>query len=650
MCSCVISIAKKVFCDLKSKYIKKDRGFLPEIYSGFLNNYAYGGESDGLLNFLLFISKSFTTKGNENMKTKKLLSLILAVIMIMSVVPIYASAEDQIALTEANITTYPTANGEIWFGQKISDGITLTGGEVQYDGAVVAGHFEFIDPDFVPDDANDAERASIKFVPDNSEDYTGFSVSRSRNVTFTVKAVTPVFIDDNDLPVASEVEAGAKLSTSEITGGAMKNPYVEDEPYIAEGVWEWTNRRTVVSESGYYEAEFFAVGYEIITRKIYVRIAGDTSESKLATTIEELPAITQTLYHSDYWSTVELTGGKAVDSVSGVVVPGKFTINTTGKMWTSTKSVEILFTPDSDLYSTTTGTLYVTVEPGPIKFVDENGNAIVPEITVSYGTKATNVNVKRFATNCSETLIYDLSANEDVILAVGTHTLEVLVSPYKTIGVTPSYLDTVLTFKVVVEPKTVPMEIKSSTDEENTLVITKVNYDDPSPQGTYDVYVNDELYAENVPGKLTWLPEKSGEYNFRVVYNPIENDPCIVEEFTKQLNKNLRRVLTRVNTLSEGSISYTYGTEVTLTENVGGNFGGWKITDANGNEVDLGVDTSGVNITFTMPDFNITVEAIDKSQSSNDIAVDSVLAFFQKLIDWFTNIIKQLMNLIGLGA
>lgn len=572
MCSCVISIAKKVFCDLKSKYIKKDRGFLPEIYSGFLNNYAYGGESDGLLNFLLFISKSFTTKGNENMKTKKLLSLILAVIMIMSVVPIYASAEDQITLTTSNIVIIPPSISPsvISYGDTWSV-ITITGGELYYvdeDGTeiLVPGNFEHYKPTAIPA-MSESIVVPFNFVPEDTTKYT--SLTRLMSGRVSVKSGT--------------------WPTIAVVGGAI--PTIEEKPVCNDA------------------------------------IVGKT------------------------WGEVTLTGGKAVHD--GVEVPGTFTLkdDISNEVITAGRhNIGIKFTPD-DTENYSYYVFYINIVARTyIEFVDENGNAIVPEITVSYGTKATNVNVKRFATNCSETLRYDLSANEDVILEVGTHTLEVLVSPYKTIGVTPSYLDTVLTFKVVVEPKTVPMEIKSSTDEENTLVITKVNYDDPSPQGTYDVYVNDELYAENVPGKLTWLPEKSGEYNFRVVYNPIENDPCIVEEFTKQLNKNLRRVLTRVNTLSEGSISYTYGTEVTLTENVGENFGGWKITDANGNEVDLGVDTSGVKITFTMPDFNITVEAIDKSQSSNDIAIDSVWAFFQKLIDWFTNIIKQLMNLIGLGA
>ncbi len=592
------------------------------------------------------------------MKTKKLLSLILAVIMIMSVLPMYASAVEPIVLTEANVVSYPTADGTIYAGHRVGDYITLKGGEVRYDAdangtldadEVVPGTFELIEEDANTIITMFGLIVTIKFVPTDTAAYSEIAIDMWSSCIVVSAVGRPVTI--TEYPNVPDIEPGARLSTITPTGGVV----IDDETGnpVEIKAWQWKSSRTVVNESGYYPARFQPVdtdNYEQVELNLYVRVIGDTSDAKIATTIEELPTVTKTLYHGDDWSTVELTGGKAVD-INGITVPGKFAINKTGKMWTSTKSVEILFTPDSESYATTTETLKITVEPGPIKFVDENGNAIVPEITVPYGTKATDINLRKLATNCNETLIYDLSANKDVSLTVGTHTLEVLVATYKTIGVTPNYLDTTLTFKVVVEPKTVPMRLKGSVDEENTLIITTVNSSDPRPQGTYDVYVDGELYAEKVPGKFTWAPEKSGEYNFRVVYNPIENDPCLVEEFTYQRTEKLSRVLTRVNTINQGSISYTYGTEVTLTSNVlAENFGGWKITDANGNTVDLGVDTSGTKITFAMPDFNITVEAIDKSQSSTggdagDGMLGRFLEYWQKLIDFIIKIYQTIASI-----
>ena len=52
------------------------------------------------------------------MKTKKLLSLLLALMMMLSVVPMYASAAT--ALKATNVTEWPTATGEIFYGQVVS--------------------------------------------------------------------------------------------------------------------------------------------------------------------------------------------------------------------------------------------------------------------------------------------------------------------------------------------------------------------------------------------------------------------------------------------------------------------------------------------------------------------------------------------------
>ncbi|MBE6747281.1 MAG: hypothetical protein E7558_07510, partial [Ruminococcaceae bacterium] len=68
------------------------------------------------------------------MKTKKLLSLLLAVMMILSVVPMVASAAP-IVLTEDNIAVWPTFEGEMFYGQKLNEGdLQIVGGVVTLDG------------------------------------------------------------------------------------------------------------------------------------------------------------------------------------------------------------------------------------------------------------------------------------------------------------------------------------------------------------------------------------------------------------------------------------------------------------------------------------------------------------------------------------
>lgn len=164
------------------------------------------------------------------MKTKKLLSILLALMMMLSVVPFYASAE-AVALTTDNVVTWPTTSGEIWFGQKLSDGITLNSenalvtSDGTATGTVIPGKWEFIDTEFVPTTAGSSSRANIKFTPDDTTAYSGFEKKSCRDVTYVVNKVTPVFVDEsNDPVVATDVEQGATLATSTLSGGQMKTP------------------------------------------------------------------------------------------------------------------------------------------------------------------------------------------------------------------------------------------------------------------------------------------------------------------------------------------------------------------------------------------------------------------------------------------
>ena len=185
----------------------------------------------------------------------------MALMMMLSVVPMYASAADPVALTEANVVTWPTIEGEIYFGQKLNDGFTVVGGTVTTDGTaegtVIPGKFEFIDPEYVPTSSTGI--ASFKFTPNNIEEYTGFEVEYVWDVTYPVKVVTPVLVDDSNPPIVVDaVEYGTMLRNVSISGGQMMNPIVPTESVVLSKNWTWANARTKVTESGYYPAKFAA--------------------------------------------------------------------------------------------------------------------------------------------------------------------------------------------------------------------------------------------------------------------------------------------------------------------------------------------------------------------------------------------------------
>ncbi len=544
------------------------------------------------------------------MKTKKLLSILLALMMMLSVVPMYASAADPIALTEANVTVWPTASGEIYFGQKISDGITLSGGEVQYDGAVVAGHFEFTNPDFCPTSAGN-QIASLAFIPNDSSVYVGFDVDYAWDVTYKVNKTTPVLVSESDLPIATEVEAGAQLKTSVISGGAMKNPYNDSEPNINKAIWEWTNRRTIINESGYYEAEFVAKGYEIVTREIYVKIAGETPE----TTIAEYPTIPELTYNPDVtWADIELTGGKAVIKGTETEVEGTFAIKETRLNVAPNPNfteIEVVFTPaDPEAALPYEFTIPVKVNPAHISFVDGEGNAVVEgfEFEVEPGTKMGDVRallnaVLRVPANS----IIQVEDSNSYAQNGRTYKLTVLYD--ENVYYTGKELYFTVKFKdVEVAPRFKPGYLKSSID-----------CGDYKPTGTFTVSLDGKEIAtvKNLE-EFAYSVENSGDYVLSAKYNPVENDYFIINDFETTVNVKLKRLLTCVNTLSDGNNTYYPGDKVEISANLTAeNFAGWKVTDKAGNEVTVeGVDDSKTTIEITMPDYDITVEALNKNASS----------------------------------
>lgn len=585
------------------------------------------------------------------MKTKKLLSLVLSVIMIMSVLPMYASAADPIALTADNITVYPTAEGFIYFGQKINEGVTLTGGEVQYDGTVVAGHFEFAEPEFRPTSWASAYRPIMIFVPDDTDTYTTFEVPASKNTTFAVNKAIPVFVDENDtVPVATEVEAGAKLSTSTLSGAQVMNPYYPEESKALAGVWKWASSSTIVNESGYYEARITISGYERLTAQVYVKIASDIPE----TTIAEYPTIPELTYNPNVtWADIELTGGKAVIKGTETEVAGTFTIKDTRLTAIPNPNrteIEIVFTPDDpEAALPYEFTIPVTVNALPISFGEDLKGTTVDdafEYEVAPGTMMRDVlsYIKGGLLNYPTPSVVGIEdANSR---AENGKVYKVTVLNYTN----TNYTGSEAYIKAIFKAANVPMEIRSSG--EGNYYIGTTDSNSPKPQGTYDIYVDGELYLENSPANFVFAPEKSGEYTVKAVYNPTENDYCIVEDIEKVIKVTHKRTLNRINTISAGYLSVSFGDTVEVTENLGENFDRWVITDSNGNEVDLGVDLTQTKISFAMPDYDITVEAKAKAGSgSTDGGIfGGIWSFFQKLINWFMNIIKQMMSLFGLGA
>lgn len=558
---------------------------------------------------------------------KKPFSIFLVLMMLISVVPFYASAE-AVALTTDNVVVWPTTSGEIFFGQKLSDGITLNSenalvtSDGTENGTVIPGKWEFIDTEFVPTAWSKTSKANIKFTPENTNEYIGFEVTKSANVTYVVNKTTPVFVDEiNDPIVATDVEQGAKLSTSTLSGGQMKNPYTNE---IINKAWKWSSGSTIVNSTGEYKASFGGgSSYNKVEAMIMVKVIGTMKETEIVTAPE---AVTVEYSASAKNSDLPLVGGKAVIKGTDTEVAGKFSFKApdgaVGTVGEKTKT--IIFTPnDTENYIASEGKMSVTVTKGNYKLVNEDGEEVtVPEFTMPYGTTLGKVPIqslikdRSLLTGADVAFVAFPEHEKDEIIPVGTSTYAVRIYPSHEDN--SSYKSTYYQFVITIEPVVITTTAYWAI---GGTIGGKVSHD---VQGTVDVFVDGELVGDNI--KITRNKDWSfdypipatGDYTLKVVYNPIENDPHSMEDYETVVNVRMirkiilpedSRVTYKVNGDERTSIM-RLGDTIELSTFGGDLFRGWKIADASGNIVDLGVaDLMASDITFIMPDYDLYIEA-----------------------------------------
>ena len=148
----------------------------------------------------------------------------------------------------------------------------------------------------------------------------------------------------------------------------------------------------------------------------------------------------------------------------------------------------------------------------------------------------------------------------------------------------------------------------------------KVDCGEYSPPGSFAVYYvigETETKIGDVKGNseiLEWAPTSSGDYGFKVVYNPVENDYFIIESVTTTPYS----YYPEHKVISTGNMVATHkmGEAVTVTavptdpEKAKTPFYGFKgWTDVNGNTGLTDEDLKSAEISFTMPDGDVELTA-----------------------------------------
>ena len=602
----------------------------------------------------------------ENYKKKhsmRFLSIILSLCLLGGVLSAVANAAEISVLTSENVAVWPVADKEIYYGQKAKDEITLVGGLVTSDGTengeVIAGSWEFTDADdYLPAAGN--RNANIRFVPSNSDLYSGFEIKNTTLVKYKVNKPLPVLVDENNPPVATEVEAGAKLSTSILSGGQVKNPYNAEEPKALAGFWRWTKTTTVVNESGYYQARMVLANYEILYMDVWVQVASEIPE----TSIVEYPTVPELTYNPNVtWADIELTGGKAVIKETETEVEGTFAIKEnrlTAIPNPNFTELEIVFTPaNAEEALPYEFTIPVTVNALPISFgEDYKGTAIDEpfEVEVANGSKISGVlsAAKKHLNYPTPSVVMIEDANS---LAENGKVYKVSVLNYNNSNYTGTYAYVKATFKTT----EISSEIKSAIGSGlNKFFIDCGSY---SPMGTFTVYCNGEEIAEvkrGVSFDCEVYTDEGGTYEITAKYNPVENDNFIVDDAFWSITVAPVRHIKVANTSSmpftvNGNSGHTATIrtgDTIVMEYTMPEFAYWVIKDGNGKTVELdGVDVNEKKITFTMPDYDLKFSVKTPAQLEQEEAAancdhichseNSLLQMLWKLISMFC----QLFNI-----
>ncbi len=507
-------------------------------------------------------------------KSKKLLSVFLAVLMIMSFTSLFASAADPIKLTRTNIEIVaPSVSpSEISYGQTLGE-LTITGGEMWYvDGTgakiLVPGYFTVYNTTIAPA-ASESYEVYLKFVP-TDENYTCTATFRSSNSTFTgtwptIKVKVPEIVAESllaEAPVVTlPIDSGELLTKVSLSGGKVVD--VDGKDITASGKWAWVEQSAVVTESATYTAK-----------------------------------------------------------------------------WTATNND----------YKPVTAEVFVTVKT-PTCFVDEAGNTITPAIRIPFNSSISSDYLKqyieKFTANCGEFLI-------GMIPTIDTSELGEYEYSVRIVPDSNYYTIEMLTFKVIIEPSEITPSIIAYGDDEYEIRVGgeyTIN-----PKGTFDFYVNDEIAVEgiNYGKRFTWCPEKSGTYDLKAVYNPVENDTYKVNEVVlEDYEKNLTWKIKCINC---GAYDYKYGETAMVMHTLGNQFAGWVFYDENGNEFtpeNMVADESTSSVKFTMPDFSLTVKAkivgeVDDSVDNDDNSGSGnagSTSIFGRFIEFLRNLFEKYINI-----
>ena len=561
------------------------------------------------------------------MKTaKKILTLALALVIVAStvVIPSVPTASAAPSITAADVTEWPTVTqtGDVYAGQSITDKLTLSGGKIEKGGEELTGTWSISYNLSTSKAGTFPVTFSFTYVYYGSR--YGYTLTAPiEKASYTVKKITLELYDEL---TATSLKSGDKLGESILVGGTVKSGLG-----LANYGWAWSNADQVVTESGYYEAYCKASSdvYETLTVQVYVTVSESVSHSK----IEVAPSIADFEYDPAIkWENIEIDNGKVVDADTGKEIPGKYVFDSymSGIPSATTHNVKLRFVPDDPNSATSFRTeIKVKVSQAVCRFVDENGNETIPEITLGNMVANNNQSIRNSVVSgqlktypeSAEIKFYNIYGTYPFVNKAGT-TQEVQVLISCPGAYTYNCKSSIVTIKVnIVRTEYTGNLILSTSGNTVTMKIGEGNSSTNNFQnldGYYHIYVNGEHYTTTNSMPYTCTTIKSGKYDFKVVYEPKDENylATIKNEMTGSVELSLGWMFNAKGATNSYGGRDVYmsnvkqGTEITVTaapsQNKNEKFAKWKVVEG---ELPKGTDLSDETITVVMPDSNLKIEA-----------------------------------------
>ena len=577
--------------------------------------------------------------------SRRVLSVALAILMILSSLPVVVFAAEKVT---PEIYEWPTGTVEVGDAFKNAK---LTGGS-----ASVPGTFEVDSTQSgSPSRPGTAKRIGI-FTPDDTENYESVKLTSAIVVTI-VSSQSAVA---TGVPNSTEIKTGQKLGESILSRGEMKvQSYTLDLTSRIDSI-NWSNPEEVMNEAGTFERQAI-IGFQkysngvLYAEPITVSVPVTVISAETIAQIEEEPTIPSVTYREGLTvGDLELVGGKAN-------VEGTFSFAQPDRALFVGESipVEVVFTPADTNMKAVNLTVNVTVEKGDIVVKE------APTFTYVYSNRT----LRDLGTVGAEiqggvvepsTVKWDFVGKTGLssdasdplakqVLGAGTYQVTARAT------VSGSNFNTgFFPVKVVIkadETKAFPLQVNLAGNELHIKADT--TYGGYAGKGTVTYTVNDTVVAENADPtvEVVYAIPESGDYTVKAEYTPAENDNYIYKSATQTVKAVLPRTVT-VNGGS-GSGSYKPGDTVRVEFDQASlkkyyEFKGWKITNAEGETVDVGVeDLTQTSISFTMPDEDVTVEATTgfSIQLFFKSIGEMIMNFLMKVVEWIMGLFNGLGSL-----